>query len=55
VQERRSITVDVAQRLSRILGNHPRFWLNMQQAVNLWDTAVEKRTEYEKLKPLKVA
>jgi len=26
----------------------------MQQAVDLWDTAVEKRAEYEKLKPLKV-
>ena len=55
VQERRAITVDMAQRLSRILGNHPRFWLNMQQAVDLWDTAEDRRTEYDKLKPLKVA
>jgi len=55
VQERRSITVDMAQRLSRILGNSPQFWLNMQQAVDLWDTSEAKRTEYEKLKPLKVA
>jgi addiction module HigA family antidote len=55
VQERRPITVDMAQRLSRILGNAPQFWLNMQQAVDLWDTAEVKRAEYEKLKPLKVA
>jgi addiction module HigA family antidote len=55
VQERRSITVDMAQRLSRILGNSPQFWLNMQQAVDLWDTSEAKRKEYEKLKPLKVA
>src|SRR5688572_25225918 len=53
VQERRPITVDMAQRLSRILGNHPRFWLNMQQAADLWDTYQAKRAEYEKLKPLK--
>lgn len=55
VQERRAISVDMAQRLSRILGNHPQFWLNMQQAVDLWDTAEEKRAEYDKLRPLKVA
>jgi len=55
VQERRAISVDMAQRLSRILGNHPQLWLNMQQAVDLWDTAEEKRAEYDKLKPLKVA
>lgn len=55
VQERRPITVDMAQRLSRILGNHPQFWLNMQQAVDLWDTAEKRRAEYDKLKPLKVA
>lgn len=55
VQERRPITVDMAQRLSRILGNSPQFWLNMQQAVDLWDTSEAKRAEYEKLKPLKVA
>jgi addiction module HigA family antidote len=55
VQERRPITVDMAQRLSRILGNSPQFWLNMQQAVDLWDTSEAKRAEYEKLKPLRVA
>ena len=55
VQERRPISVDMAQRLSRIFGNSPQFWLNMQQAVDLWDTAEARRAEYEKLKPLKVA
>jgi addiction module HigA family antidote len=55
VQERRSISVDMAQRLSRILGNSPQFWLNMQQAVDLWDASEAKRAEYEKLKRLKVA
>ncbi len=55
VQERRPISVDMAQRLSRILCNSPQFWLNMQQAVDLWDTSEAKRAEYEKLKPLKVA
>lgn len=55
VQERRPVTVDMAQRLSRIFGNSPPFWLNMQQAVDLWDTSEAKRAEYEKLKPLMVA
>ena len=39
VQERRPISMGIAQRLSRILGNSPQFWLNMQQAVDLWDTS----------------
>jgi addiction module HigA family antidote len=55
VQERRPLSVDMAQRLSRIFGNSPRFWLNMQQAVDLWDSSEAKRTDYERLKPLKVA
>jgi addiction module HigA family antidote len=55
VQERRPLSVDMAQRLSRIFGNSPEFWLNMQQAVDLWDSLEAKRKEYEKLKPLKVA
>ena len=46
VQERRPISVDMAQRLSRIVGNSPQFWLNMQQAVDFWDTPEAKRTEY---------
>jgi antitoxin HigA-1 len=29
VQGRRPISVDMAQRLSRILGNSPQFWLNI--------------------------
>jgi hypothetical protein len=40
VAPRRSppLSVDMAQRLSRIFGNSPQFWLNTQQAVDLWDT-----------------
>src|SRR5215510_6623634 len=54
-QEHRPVTVDMAQRLSRIFGNHPRFWLNLQTAVDLWDTEEAKRVEYQKIKRLKVA
>src|SRR5215510_13599762 len=50
VNERRPVTVDMAQRLSRILGNHPKFWLNLQAAVDLWDTHQQKHREYEKIK-----
>ncbi|MEH2219307.1 MAG: HigA family addiction module antitoxin [Nostoc sp.] len=32
-----SITVDIAIRLGKALGNGTRLWLNLQQKVNLWD------------------
>ena len=30
-----------AARLSRVLGTTPRFWLNLQTAVDAWDASVE--------------
>jgi plasmid maintenance system antidote protein VapI len=34
----------MALRLSKLFGNSPEFWLNLQRAVDLWDTetAIEK-------------
>lgn len=54
-QERRGISTDMAHRLARVFGNAPEFWLRMQQAVDLWDAAEANKTEYQKIKPLKVA
>jgi len=35
--ERRSISPAMALRLSRLFGNSPRFWLNAQNARDLWE------------------
>lgn len=37
INERTSITADVAVKLSRVMGRTPSSWLKMQQAVDLWD------------------
>ncbi|MCK7470014.1 MAG: HigA family addiction module antitoxin [Desulfomicrobium escambiense] len=36
VRERRSITPDMAVRLSRLFGNSPEFWIGAQSALDLW-------------------
>ena len=36
LQERRTVTPEMALRLSRLFGNSPEFWLNAQRAVDLW-------------------
>ncbi|MBS9393146.1 MAG: HigA family addiction module antidote protein [Dolichospermum sp. LBC05a] len=33
----KSITVDIAIRLGKALGNGQRLWLNLQQKVDVWD------------------
>ena len=32
------VTVDMAIRLGKALGNGPQLWLNLQQKVDIWDT-----------------
>jgi antitoxin HigA-1 len=53
LHERRPITVDVAIRLGKVLGNGPGLWLRMQQAVDVWDMLQANQSEYEKLKTVK--
>jgi addiction module HigA family antidote len=53
VLEQRPVTVDMAMRLARFFGNGPALWLNMQQAVDLWDAIHENRNTYQAIKPLK--
>lgn len=36
VGEKRAITADVAQRLARLFGTTPEYWLDMQMALDLW-------------------
>lgn len=52
LRERRSVSPEMALRLSRLFGNSPEFWLNAQRAVDLWDAAQEVGPEVERIKPL---
>lgn len=37
INGKRSVTPETALRLSRYTSTEPEFWLNLQQAVDLWD------------------
>jgi addiction module HigA family antidote len=53
VLEQRPVTVDMAVRLGTFFGNGPALWLNMQQAVDLWESIMANRKLYAGIKPLK--
>ena len=55
LRERRSITPDMALRLSRLFKNTPEFWLNAQSAVDLWMAQKSKKKELDRIKPLNAA
>ena len=55
LRERRSVSPEMALRLSRLFGNSPEFWLNAQRAVDLWDAAQAIGADVERIKPLTVA
>jgi len=54
LRERRSLSPEMALRLSRLFGNSPEFWLNAQRAVDLWDAAQVIGADVERIKPLPV-
>jgi len=53
--ERRAISPNMALRLSRLFGNTPEFWLNAQQACDLWKAQKEHSREINRIKPLNAA
>lgn len=53
LNEKRTITPDMAMRLGKALGNGPEIWLRMQQALDLWELA--QLGGYEKIKTLQAA
>jgi len=55
LRERRSVSPEMALRLSRLFGNSPEFWLNAQRAVDLWDAEQVIGADVERIKPLTVA
>ncbi len=46
---KRPITVDMAIRIGKALGNGPQLWLNLQQKVDIWDAVQKHSEEYEKV------
>lgn len=53
---KRSMTLDTALRLARVLGTGPDVWLGMQYARELWDALhAPEAKQIAKLKPLKKA
>lgn len=50
IHERRPVTPDMAMRLGKFCGNGPRLWLNMQQALDLWELEQRKAKEYGKIR-----
>lgn len=52
LRERRSLSPEMALRLSALFGNSPEFWLNLQRAVDLWDARAAVNDEVRRIKPL---
>ncbi len=56
VNGKRAVTPDTALRLAKFTGTTAGFWLNLQQAVDLWDALHSERAqELKKIKPVQVA
>ncbi|HBC3987623.1 TPA: HigA family addiction module antidote protein [Vibrio parahaemolyticus] len=47
-----TLTAPLAIKLAAALGNTPEFWLNIQHAVDLWDTRNRYQEEAKLVKPL---
>jgi antitoxin HigA-1 len=52
IHERRRITPDLAFRFARVFNSTPEMWLNMQQAVDLWEAQSSFGREYDKIRPV---
>ncbi len=55
VKEKRSLSPEMALRLSKLFGNTPQFWLNAQREVDLWEASQRVSKAVNKIEPLKTA
>ena len=55
LREKRAVSPDMALRLARLLNTTPESWLNMQQAVDLWELGRARTRRYARIKPVKKA
>lgn len=52
VRGKRAVTPDSALRLAKFSNTEPEFWLNLQQAVDLWDAIhSDQAAEIEEIQP----
>lgn len=49
LHEKRALSADMALRLARLLNTTPESWLNMQQALDLWELGNRGAKEYAKI------
>lgn len=50
IQGKRAITPDTAFRLAAFFDTSPEFWINAQNAVDMFDTLQEHKIDYQKIK-----
>ena len=55
LRERRSVSPEMAIRLSRLFGNTAEFWLNAQRAVDLWKASRAIKEKIKRISPLNAA
>ena len=52
---RRAVSPTMALRLARLFGNSAQFWLQAQQALDIWESEQQNRTALSRIRPLQLA
>ena len=55
LRERRSVSPEMALRLSRLFGNTAEFWLNVQRTVDLWEASRTIKEKIKRISPMRAA
>jgi antitoxin HigA-1 len=55
VRGKRAVTPDTALRLAKFTQTEPEFWLNLQQAVDLWDAMQLAKAALDEIRPAQTA
>lgn len=54
VNGKRAVTPETALRFARFTDTEPEFWLNLQQAVDLWDAMHSATEDIKRIEPATV-
>jgi len=52
LHEKRALSPDMAMRLARLLNTTPESWLNMQQALDLWELEQSSKRKYARIETI---
>lgn len=55
LRARRALSPTMALRLARLFGNSAQFWLQAQQALDIWNSEQENRSAIGRIRPLQLA